>query len=618
MISPLCLKFSINESLTILFQFQLLLPAPVKGETGRTSTMSVGTSSTSGYMSGASSSCASSLVTSPTSSVPGTPRSATPREATPTRFSSLTPADVNNATSLLHKLDAMKVNDLKLELKKRNLPISGSKPQLIEKLKPALEAVIAAGKKQFKQPYKQIQIASGGLIILKPSPNSQLLTSTEAKEKTPEAVSSPASMHEGTPEMDEASSNSLTPLMLPMSSMTGDLSLLGLLSPSESVHSLGTNSEIETILSERRDSLHSLHSNTTDTDFPMSFMEVEPGQGLVMPPPAPPPPPPPQARAPASKEAPLPQPLPGPPGVAPGQGPPQAQQFLPPKQTSQQILLAKAALEAQLSSATDPKSQLTPGYKSTRAGPKGQFIWPPVSVQSSQGTMITIRAMNGDTPVVSEAPAPAPPVRNETVMSSSKPVSQLAAVFSQSVDSTSLPMFVRLPQEPVPASELGLAMSTASSNNLPATLPPPSQPQGNGALISDNSNSVSNNSLMSASLSSDNNTGDPMAAGLDIIKAQQQRIAELEALVHQQQGTTSVQHQQLQQNVLDFNQGAHQLQQPPTINNTKYLLAQQIHNKHLNMNTAQRQQDHDQAMDDVIDSLLNTEGNIISYKLQQL
>ena len=590
-----------------MLQFQVLLPAPVKAETGRTSTMSVGTSSTSGYMSGASSSCASSLVTSPTSSVPGTPRSATPREATPTRFSALTPADVNNATSLLHKLDAMKVNDLKLELKKRNLPISGSKPQLIEKLKPTLEAVIAAGKMQFKQPYKQIQIASGGLIILKPSPNSQLLTSSEGKEKTPENVMSPASMHEGTPELDESSCHSLTPLMLPMSSMTGDLSLLGLLSPSESVHSLGTNSEIETILSERRDSLHSLHSNTTDTEFPLSFMEVEPGQGLVMPPPAPPPPPPPQAR---SKDAPLPQPLPGPPGVlaAPGQAPPQAQQFLPPKQTSQQILLAKAALEAQLTTATDPKSQLAPGSKSSRAGPKGQFIWPPVSVQSSQGTMITIRAMNGDTPMVSESQVSAPPVRNETVMSSSKPVSQLAAVFSQSPSSNSLPMYVRLPQEPVPASELGFSMAPTSSNTPPATLP--SQPQGNGVLISDNSNG-----LMSNSLSNDNNTGDNMA-GLDIIKAQQQRIAELEALVQQQQqGTSTMQQQQLQQLLLDFNQGAQQLQQQqqsPNIINTKHLLAQQIHNKHHSLNTALRHQDHDQAMDDVIDSLLKTEGMYVS------
>ena len=53
--------------LTIALQYQLLLPAPIKSETGRTSTMSVGTSSTSGYLSGASSSCASSIVTSPTS-----------------------------------------------------------------------------------------------------------------------------------------------------------------------------------------------------------------------------------------------------------------------------------------------------------------------------------------------------------------------------------------------------------------------------------------------------------------------------------------------------------------------------------------------------------------------
>ena len=123
--------------------------------------MSVGTSSTSGYMSGASSSCTS-LVTSPTSSLPGTPRSATPREQTPTRLVTLTPQDVNNATALLHKLDAMKTNDLKIELKKRNLPISGSKTALIEKLKPTLEAVIAAGKKQFKQPYKRLGAWQGG------------------------------------------------------------------------------------------------------------------------------------------------------------------------------------------------------------------------------------------------------------------------------------------------------------------------------------------------------------------------------------------------------------------------------------------------------------------------
>ena len=526
------------------------------------------------------------VLTSDACSMPGTPRSATPREATPTRLSSLTPADVNNATSLLHKLDAMKVNDLKMELKKRNLPISGSKPALIEKLKPALEAVIAAGKKQFKQPYKQIQIASGGLIILKPSPNSQLLTSSEGKEKTPEGAMSPAapSLHEGTPDTDD--SCSLTPLMLPVSSMSGDLgqlSLLGLLSPSESVHSLGTNSEIENILSERRDSLHSLHSNTTDHEFPLGLMEVEPGQGLVMPPPAPPPPPPPQSKTAA------PSPLPPPPSLLDGHcspAPAAHQQFLPPKQTSQQILLAKAALEAQLTTADSKTAQLA-GSKTTRAGPKGQFIWPPVSVQSSQGTVITIRAMAGDTTAPSEplpcdlAPASmsAPPVRNESVLPSSRPVSQLAAVFSQSPATTSLPMLVRLPQEPVPASELGLAVE-----QLPATLPSHAPPLGP-------------------------DTGDNMAgAGIDIIKAQQQRIAELERALHERSRQQLMVNPQQHQGFIASQPPPQQ--QPNSIINTKHLLAQQIHNKHQHANNIpSKPLDNCESMDDVIDSILKTEGN---------
>ena len=64
----------------------------------------------------------------------------------------------------------MKVTDLKAELKKRSLPVSGPKPALIERLRPKLEATIAAGRQQFQQPYKQITIPHGGLIILKPSP----------------------------------------------------------------------------------------------------------------------------------------------------------------------------------------------------------------------------------------------------------------------------------------------------------------------------------------------------------------------------------------------------------------------------------------------------------------
>ena len=113
-----------------MFQFsQILLPAPSKGDVSRKASLM--SSSTSGYMSGASSSQASSIVTSPANSIPGTPRSATPRASTPTRSMILTPQDVNNATSLLNKTEGMKINDLKLELKKRNLPVSGSKPALV-------------------------------------------------------------------------------------------------------------------------------------------------------------------------------------------------------------------------------------------------------------------------------------------------------------------------------------------------------------------------------------------------------------------------------------------------------------------------------------------------------
>jgi hypothetical protein len=36
----------------------------------------------------------------------------------------------------------MKVTDLKAELKKRNLPVSGPKPQLIERLKPYADTII--------------------------------------------------------------------------------------------------------------------------------------------------------------------------------------------------------------------------------------------------------------------------------------------------------------------------------------------------------------------------------------------------------------------------------------------------------------------------------------------
>lgn len=48
--------------------------------------------------------------------------------------------DINSTSQRpLNKLEDMKVSDLKIELKKRNLPVSGAKPHLIERLKPYLD-----------------------------------------------------------------------------------------------------------------------------------------------------------------------------------------------------------------------------------------------------------------------------------------------------------------------------------------------------------------------------------------------------------------------------------------------------------------------------------------------
>jgi len=435
---------------------QILLPAPSKKDTsGRTSMLSLSTSSTSGYVSGASSSQASSLVNSPASSIPGTPRSTTPRASSPTRSLILTPQDVNNATSLLNKMDGMKVNDLKLELKKRNLTVSGSKPALIERLKPVLQATISSGRKLFKEPYKQISIPHGGLIILKPSPNSQLLTNPQTKgDFGPGAFLSPGtpqSMHEGTPEMDDSSIPlSIHPLSpqytgsSPSSSRsTTPFSPLGILSPKESVH-------------ERRLSVQS----NMDSELNLNYMEIENHayiQEMVPPPPPPPPP--------SLKEiilSPDPKPLPQPPMLQVNFPASSPHPFLPSQKPSQQILLAKAQLEAQLCSS--PSNVLTQPVNTTRAGPKGQFIWPPVSIQSSQGTVITIRASHEANTLNASCTTTNShhPIISETIMSS-KPVSQLAAVFSQPSSSSvhqsqHFPLMVRLPSEPVPASELGITL----------------------------------------------------------------------------------------------------------------------------------------------------------------
>ncbi|KAJ9595059.1 hypothetical protein L9F63_013656, partial [Diploptera punctata] len=80
----------------------------------------------------------------------GTSATSTVTVATPSSNSAPVPSPAASSTPqeqpqqptlrTLTKLEDMKVSDLKAELKKRNLPVSGSKPQLIERLKPFTES----------------------------------------------------------------------------------------------------------------------------------------------------------------------------------------------------------------------------------------------------------------------------------------------------------------------------------------------------------------------------------------------------------------------------------------------------------------------------------------------
>lgn len=208
----------------------------------------------------------------------------------------------------------------------------------------------------------------------------------------------------------------------------------------------------------------------------------------------------------------------------------------------------------------------------TRAGPKGQFIWPPVSVQSGSGT-VSIRARH---------PLPAPSLvssSSQGAVMSSTPVAQLAAVFSSphspalhttlpthspSPTSLLLPPSVSLPQEPVPPSELGLTLppdllrrqdSPPAYCSLPATLP--TAPTAETMLRRTE----------------------------DIVKQQEQQIEELQRALSRSQ-------QQLQSQQSQLRSGEQQQQ----LSGTKQLLAHQLQSRQLASQIQQLQQEQQQVV----------------------
>ena len=70
-------------------------------------------------------------------------------------------------------VSSISVNELKSELKKRNLTVSGAKPQLIERLRPHLEALVAAAINNNACVQKlQITPSSSGTFLQPSTPSS--------------------------------------------------------------------------------------------------------------------------------------------------------------------------------------------------------------------------------------------------------------------------------------------------------------------------------------------------------------------------------------------------------------------------------------------------------------
>ena len=224
-------------------------------------------------------------------------------------------ANPQPATKTVINLEEMKVADLKAELKKRNLTVSGPKPVLIERLRPHVEAEIAANEsKERRRTQSQTSIGSVNSDTSLMSPPS---VGSIINPVTPSSTSQfDDSINMGSPPISPSNSNSElnTSMSLPMSPDSMDIS-------APTTFNLGGHPLIRGQFTGSFNCVPMDQLSRPPSVAPMDTMEVDIVQAVVQsappaPPPPPPPPPPPtppkvlQASSPQSVyQAPSPQPI---------------------------------------------------------------------------------------------------------------------------------------------------------------------------------------------------------------------------------------------------------------------------------------------------------------------